>query len=337
MGHLMNASAAAVILLAGCSDTGAPGATGSEFDAVGVDGNLETVRQVLDDAAWQSLRALGPRFGAAGVRIARAILSGGPARHVAPQLPPAVRGTTFVLDSITLQYVPDSSRHGAPANGVRFILYAADPATHQPLPGQEIGYADLTDEGDPLSPEIALRLRAVIAGLTRLDYRVVLVGTDSAAMLQAVGFSDDGARRVEFRVGVRGARAADTTATEVAFAIGIPANGFLATATLQHVTLTGDSAGAIAMTVRQGFNQVGMMAQVMPLELTAVFQVNGIPFATARGDPAHPTVRGADGRDLTAEEVDALIGIQRLTGSVFEMFDCLMQPVGGILGVGAAG
>jgi hypothetical protein len=267
--------------------------------------------------------------------MARAILSGGPARLVAPQLPPAIRGTTFVLDSITLQYVPDSSRPGAPANGVRFILYPVDRTTHQPLFGQEIGYADLTDEGNQSSPEIALRLRAVIAGLTRLDYRVVVVGADSAAMLQAAGFTYDGATRVEFQVAVRGARTADTAATEVAFAIGIPSHGFLATATLQHVTLTGDSAGAIAMTVRQGFNQVGMMAHATPLELTAVFQVNGIPFATVRGDPGHPTVQGADGRDLTAPEVDALIGIQRLTGRVFEMFDCLMRPVGGILGVGS--
>ena len=123
---------------------------------------------------------------------------------------------------------------------------------------------------------------------------------------------------------------------EVAFAIGIPAHGFLATATLQQLTLTGDSAGAIAMTVRQGFNQVGMVARATPVELTAVFQLNGLPFATVRGDPAHPTVQGADGRELTAAEVDALVGIQRLAGRVLQMFDCLMQPVGGILGVGAA-
>ena len=362
MRHLMKASAAADVLLTACSDTGAPTATGDGFDAVGVGGNIETVRQVLDDGAWQSLRTLGPRFGAAGsaaaltgqlsaglagpggsdpagagVRIAQAILSGGQSRIVAPQIPLAVRGTTFVLDSVTLQYVPDSTLSGAPANGVRFILYAADSTTHQPLPGQEIGYADLTDEGNPTTPAIALRLQAVIAGATRLDYRVVVVGADSAATLQAAGFTDDGATRVEFHVGVKGVRAADTSAVEVAFAIGIPAHEFLATATLQHVTLTGDSAGAIAMTVRQGFNQVGMVVHATPIEVMAVFQVNGIPFATVQGDPDHPTVRGVDGRELTVAEVEALIGIQRLGGSVLEMFDCLMQPVGGILGVGGAG
>jgi hypothetical protein len=362
MRHLMKASAAAVVLLTGCGDSGGPIAPVAGFDAAGVSGNIEAVRQVLDDGAWQSLRALGPRFGAAGsaaaltgrlsasvgaaggsnptttgVRIAKAILSGGTAHLVAPQIPPAIRGMTFVLDSSTLQYVPDPSRPGAPANGVRFILYAADSSTHQPLPGQEIGYADLTEEAPPASPAIALRLQAIIAGATRLDYRVAVAGTDSAGTLEAAGFTDDGTTRVEFRVGVQGARAADTTVAEVVFAIGIPSRGFLATATLQHVTLAGDSAGAIAMTVRQGFNQVGMAVHATPGEITGVFQVNGISFASVRGDSEHPTIQGADGRPLTGAESDALIGIQRLSGRVMEMFDCLMQPVGGILGVGVAG
>ena len=76
----------------------------------------------------------------------------------------------------------------------------------------------------------------------------------------------------------------------------------------------GDSAGAMAMTARQGFNQVGMVAHATPIELTAVFQVNGLPFATVRGDPGHPTIQGADGRALTGAEVDALIGISDWRG-----------------------
>ena len=36
MRHLMKASAAAVALLVGCGETGAPSATGDGFDAVGV-------------------------------------------------------------------------------------------------------------------------------------------------------------------------------------------------------------------------------------------------------------------------------------------------------------
>ena len=357
MRHLMKTSAVAIVLLSGCGDAAAPSNTSASFDAAELGDNLATVRQVLGDGAWQSLAALGPRFGAAGsaaavaggltaglggsgdgaqagagVRISRAILSGGGAQIVAPQLPPEVRGTTFVLDPLTLQYLPDSTRTGAPGNGVRFILYAADSSTHQPVPGAETGYADLTDEGDSTSPAINLRLQAVIAGVTRLDYRVGMVGSDSAATLQAAGFTDDGTTRVEFQVGVQGMHAADTAAAAVTFAIGIPSRGFLATATLQHVALGGDSAGAIGMTVRQGFDQVGMAAHVTATELSAVFQVNGIPFATVAGDPEHPTVRGADGRVLTAVEVEVLFGIQRLAGRVLEMFDCLMQPVGGMLG-----
>lgn len=354
-------SAVAITLLAAaCADSAAPGGALQPFDAAGVTTNLEAVQQVLGGGAWRSLRTLGPRFGAAGqaaglvgevgagmaatssgwspasggVRIARALLGASQARLVAPQLPPRIRGTTFVLDAATLQYVPDSSRIGAPANGVRFILYAVDTLTRQPLLNQEIGQADLTDVGDPLAPGIALRLTVTIAGQVRLDYRVAVAGSDGAGALQAWGFTTDGDTRVEFQVGVAGARARDITATSVQFAIGIPSNAFLATATLQHLSAMGDSAGAIQVLIRQGPNQVGMAGHATSSEVQAVYQANGVPFATISGDSKSPSVRGIDGHDLTVADVGALIGIHLLVGRVGEMFDSLMQPVGGVLGIG---
>lgn len=359
MRHFMRASTAAVVLLTGCGEAGGPGVPGTGFDAEGVRGNIATVQQVLDDGTWRSLQILGPRFGiagsaagvagrltaglagshtpsGAGVRIARAILSGG-ASLVAPQLPPAVRGTTFVLDPTTLQYVPDSTRTGAPANGVRFILYATDSSSEQPLPGQETGYLDLTDEAPPASPAIALRLQAIIAATTRLDYRILITGADSAIALEAAGYTDDGATRVALQTQVRAGLAADNSAAEVAFTIGIPSRAFVATATLQHFSLNGDSAGTIAMTVRQGPDQVGMLVHGSQGTITALFQVNGIPFATVQGDPEHPTIRGTDGQPLSPGEVEALVAIHRLTGTVLAMFDCVMRPVGGILGLQVPG
>jgi hypothetical protein len=353
MRHLMIPSAVAMILLGGCGDSAAPNAGGTGFDAAALGGNAAAVRQVLDDDAWQSLQTLGPRFGAAGaaagiagqltadigagagVRIAQAILLGGRSQIVAPQLPLAIRGTTFVLDSVTLEYVADSTRSGAPATGVRFLLYETDPASRQPLPEREIGYADLTDEADAADPAIALRLQAAIAGATRLDYHVVVVGTGSATTLLATGYTDAGATRVAFRIGVRGVTAADTAAAEVTFAIGIPAREFQTTATLQHLSLRGDSIGTITLTARQGNHQVGMAAHVTLTALTAIFQVDGHPFATVQGDPDAPVVQGVNGQPLSADEVDALLGIHHLSGRMLEIFDCLMQPVGGMLGFGS--
>jgi hypothetical protein len=87
----------------------------------------------------------------------------------------------------------------------------------------------------------------------------------------------------------------------------------------------------MTLNVRQGFNQVGMTAHASPSEVAAMFQVNGLPFATAAGDPTSPTLRGVDGRVLAPAAVEVLIGIHRLTGEVLGMFDDLMQPVGGVL------
>jgi hypothetical protein len=89
--------------------------------------------------------------------------------------------------------------------------------------------------------------------------------------------------------------------------------------------------GAIALTVRHGLSQVGMTAHTSPSELAAMFQVNGLPFATAAGNPANPELRSADGRVLTAAELEALRGIHRLAGEVLRMFADLMQLVGGVL------
>lgn len=359
MRHLIKASAAAAIVLTACSDSSGPAPASPTFDATGVSANVQTIRTVLDNNTWQSLRILGPRFSAAGraaglagrvsaavggsaegsaaasgVRVARTIMAGDASALLAPQLPAAVRGTTFVLDPATLQYVADAARTGAPANGVRFALYATDLFTKQPIPGQEIGHADLTDEGTATSAGIALRLRAVVAGITALDYRVGVTGTNSAGVLQAAGYALNGADRIDFQVELKGASASDTTAAQVVFAIGVPSKAFSTTATLQHVTLTGDSVASAAMTVRQGGSQVGLVASVTGAGLSAAFQVNGVAFATATGDPANPALAGADGRPLTAAEVAALVDIHRLAGHVLQMFDCLMKPVGGILGVG---
>lgn len=314
------------VLLTGCGAATDP-APSASFDPAALSGDLAVIQRVSASGPWRSLQVLSPHI-TTGLAGTSSIL--------APQLPPGVRGVTFVLDPVSQQYVPDSARLGGPANGVRFVLYETDSLTGQPDLAVETGYVDLTDEGDPLSPSVALRLQAVLAGVTRLDYRIRATGLGAAGALEVKGFVDPGAERVEFLVGARGIQVADTAAAEVNFAIGVPARAFLATAQLQHLRLSGDSVGAITLNVRQGFNQVGMTAHASPGEVAALFQVNGLPFATAAGDPASPDLRGADGRALGPEEIAVLLGIHRLAGEVLAMFNDLMQPAGGVLGPASA-
>ena len=89
-------------------------------------------------------------------------------------LPAEVLGKTFEYNSGTAQYEA-TARTGAPANGVRFILYAVNPVTQVPVePLTEAGYADVLDESTATANSV--RLQLVSGGVTYLDYGVTGIG-----------------------------------------------------------------------------------------------------------------------------------------------------------------
>ena len=74
-------------------------------------------------------------------------------------LPAEVLGKTFEYNSGTAQYEA-TERAGAPANGVRFILYAINPVTQVPVePLTEAGYADVLDESTATDQRAAAAAR----------------------------------------------------------------------------------------------------------------------------------------------------------------------------------
>lgn len=351
------APAALVALLAAgaCSDSGPGGPDPDGFDPQAVNGNLQAVSAVMASGVWESFRTLGPQFGAgaaafgaaaidafqdattpqsapqAAALAAQRVLA---AARLVPRIPFDVRGTTFVLDPATLHYVPDPTREGAPANGVRFILYGMNPVTRQPLLDVEIGHADLSDEGDALPDRIALRLEVVSDGVTYLDYRVSAGGTETAGSITAVGFVTDGTTRLEFDIAVAGMQGPGEQSLEVRFTLTVPERGFHASATVHNVSATAGGTSDVALEIGVGDAVITFTAHGTPDRIDAEFRVNGRLFATVTGDPRNPEITGADGRELTPDEREALGQIMGLTGMVFEMFDALMQPVGAILGAG---
>ncbi len=335
---------AAVLGAAACAEP-EPTGPATALDAPAAEASLRAIDAVLGNAAWGSFRALGARFttGRAvaslaaapttpAAALARAWEIGAATIATVPRIPAGIRGTTFVLDPGTLQYVPDPDRSGAPANGVRYILYAVNPVTGDPVPGAEIGYADLTDEGDALPDRVALHLEVVSGGITFLDYRVMAGGSESAGGLAVRGMTTDGETEVVFGVNASARRDGGTEVVDVQFEIGIPDRGFVARAEVRNASGAAGSAGEVAMQVHVGPDVVQLTARATAEAIDAGFAVNGRPFATVRGDPDDPEIRGADGHPLSREERRVLHQLTQLTGRVFEMFGALMQPVGAILG-----
>ena len=179
------------------------------FDAAGAAADAEAVRDVFTTPLLASLdfaaAEIDRQTGGAGVDAATASGSGASRRFSllladgdapptlsAGELPSGLAGRTFEFDRDTGAYVM-SELSGAPANGVRFHLYAMDGAGAPAVPVSQVGYIDVVGEGPA-----AVQIR--IADLTgvRLEYRVAASGGDADRRVQLAGFAVHGGSRADF-------------------------------------------------------------------------------------------------------------------------------------------
>ena len=112
-----------------------------------------------------------------------------------PVIPDQYLGMTFEYDPQTQQYAP-SSRTGAPADGVRFILYLVNPVTGEPDVENEIGHVDLRDTSDQTANRLVTTV--VVDGATLIDYTSTCSLTQSSISVASVGFVSDGTTVVNF-------------------------------------------------------------------------------------------------------------------------------------------
>ena len=246
----------------------------------------------------------------------------------------ASRGRTYVYDPSIDNYRVDPTRTGAPSNGVRFVLYAVD-ATDRPIPSQEIGHADLLDEGPVLGEEIVLRLVAVERGRTVLDYRtrVVQLG-EGSGRLEVNGFVVDGADRLGFTISIDGEDIGGVTALELDVSLRMESRGFAVTGTVRGVDGEDDGDGEVSLTVRHG-------AHTMELEVTTSsglvdgeILLDGRRFVTLRGPQDNPTVLGPTGAPLTGTELLMVLQIVDVVDDVFDLIEDLLQPMDNLIVLG---
>jgi len=208
-----------------------------EADLVHVSAALET----MPTASWilepSDLSAESPLV--RGVRT-RPLAFGSSAQ---PLIPADLLGTTFEWDEVEGAYV-QTERAGAPAAGVRFILY--DRTQSPPV---ENGFLDITDESDPSADRLNVHVEK--DGITRLDYDVEVTETTSGLTVAVAGFLTDGASRIDFEV--------LEAVTETVDGFGIDVS--------YSMSLAGESLGV-------EFDYVVDFGTTLTLELTATF-VNG--------------------------------------------------------------
>jgi hypothetical protein len=348
-------------LVAACGTDRTTGPDGNaRFDAQRLNADVAATEYVMGASVWASFAALSERFdlapapasaiaGSRALLTARGGLTMGRSKQIAvataerlmtaasniklasPVLRSESLGTTYVYDETLRRYVPAPERTGAPANGVRFILYAVNPVTHQPIPANEIGYADLIDESAARPTGLGLRLIVVSDGKTYLDYRVAIDGSANGGTLAVTGFLTDGTTQLDFQIAANGTAGPAGAAINVAFEFAVPSRAFSVAGTVEGTHSSSGDLGRINLVVRSGLASIAFAVTGDEHTVNATILVNDRIFATVTGNPHDPVIRGAGGRELTAEEVEALHGIMRLVGGVFELFGNLLKPVGVIL------
>jgi hypothetical protein len=322
---------------------------------------LATVQAALESDSWRSLDALsfaaGPAQDAGRVRsmLRDVVASKSPlassagasslvrtvverlappvAEPLAEVIPPEVRGTTFVFDADQHRYVPDPARAGAPGNGVRYILYAVNPLTHEPVVSEEIGYADLTDEGDATPATASLRLRAVSKGITFIDYTVALAAAPSSGALAVRGAFFDGRKHLTFAIQAHSERDEVHETLALEFHLAVPEDDFALANAARAQATPADNTLRVEQTIQIGGHTFVIASVQRPDLVDATIAVDGAPFALVHGEGSTLVVVRPDGQPLSAGERAALGHLLGLFDGVSRMLAHLLEPVGALFGL----
>ena len=328
-------------LAAACEPTTEP-EPAPEFDTEASLADYDAMEDVLGANAWESFEALSGRmtFGGAtsatgtagaaagtaagaGAAIGATNAAGGAAG--APIISDAHRGVTFVYDPASDDYVVDPERDGAPQTGVRFVVYEVDDAG-VPIVEQEIGHADLVDQGDASAEEIALRLTVVVNEVTLLDYLTTLDGPANRGVLTVHGFLRGERDRLDFDIEALATTGDDRT-LDVAFDLRIDERDFSVTGAVHGTEDDADGEGDIDVTVRHRTHSLRVDAHGEGGQLDGSVFLNGDVFATVSGDADEPTIIGASGEPLTFAQSLVLWRVIDTVEDVFDFLEDLVDPV----------
>lgn len=228
-------------------------------------------------------------------------------------IPVAVLGSTFVYNPLTEQYELDESRTDAPANGVRFVLYAVNPILLQPIePLQEIGYLDITDSSS--LPTLTIGMEAVINEVPLIQMNVTGTYSETAADLSYTGFLSDGEGELEFGIDAEFSQDVMSLDFEASFGIYTVSLSFGGNELLSTGTITAgisDADDAIEFTISVANDAIQDGSGVT---------INGDPVAIISGTLENPTITNGIGDPLTEGELQALAQLFEGIGHVFELF-----------------
>lgn len=259
-----------------------------------------------------------------------------------PIIPDPVLGTTFEWDTAGNAYAA-TARTGAPANGVRFILYAVNSITHQPIePVTEVGFVDLMDESTPTALRLHIQVKGVGGTPTYLDYTAAIVANATSFTATVNGDLSNGLagaalKTLDFNLSFQ------VTQTAVTESASYDLNNPSVSVDV-YLRLTA-SQSAITVTVDLRFARPGELVRLLATATLAAVNnelvvsgtitvtVNGGIYARASATGgADPVWVRHDGTALSAEELSALERLFRAVERFFEFTGAVLDPVDELVG-----
>ena len=340
-----------------CSDDGTGPGDPADFDPVATEQAVNDLQNRLNDDSDMMVslglvsEGLGMQMGASWVMpreldraatpfsaqfVRNYALSGSAAE---PVFPPELLDTTFEWNLLEGHYVP-TERAGAPASGIRFILYAIDPLTRTPTdPLVETGHLDLTDEGNASTTRLGIE--AVSGSETLIDYFIelsyaILGENDISVTVAAEGFISDGVDRLDFVLSQAATLLGSTETIDMDLVYSLSLTGQNVSVTVEmhgEFDFSGDipvEAASVELRVQNGTEFVDFeMTLGADNSLTGVIQYNGTTVVNISGTEADPVFTRPDGEPVTLEEVAALVELFDMIGDVFDLVEDLFEPFGG--------
>ena len=354
---------ALTVALGGCTEGSGTGVDDAPFDPEESAADLQVVQGAFDASMFESLNAASPTFNqvadtlpssapamvqagwAAATTnsrweaqaLAQSLAAAGPANG--PLLRSDLLGRTY--ERVGDDYRHNSDRTGAPADGVRFILYAKDPVTGAQT-GDEVGHVDLIDESEGAS--LVARVIVVTGGVEHINYTVsatLLIG-DQSLSFAVLGFISDGTDRVDVDLSMTFVTDEPVSTATVEHVIGVPTRDFEldATAVMTFNSETLQGSIDVDATFAQGAHTVAVDALVEFGEGdnatesgTVNISVDGALFAvvtvTENADGVETvTVTNGAGGELTAAEATAVRKIFDAFEDLFDdRFEDFIRPV----------
>jgi hypothetical protein len=343
------AAAVLALTLAGCSkDGGGP----SEFNPQGTSADVTAAQDAFASEPTASFSALGNDIsvvlgGSALVSTSQAMVLTRPsavsaqfARRIASLVPrgrPGIQartaaipaelaGVTYVWDESTDTYVA-SDITGAPANGVRFMLYAVDPVLYRPVePVVETGYVEIIDQSSETL--VNVRVRVIEGAITYLDYDVVASASTSSGIVTIGGFAYNGSTRAEFTLKNTVSETASGVVLSLEYRLDVPSRDLAIdwTATFANISDT-DVAVTLDLAISGPNGDVRLVGTTAAEGGTFTVKVNGETFATITVTAGGTSIAGAGGAPLTPDEEQALEAVLDSYEGSLDAFSHLLMPV----------